>query len=495
MKNRNLAHLAGISSKSIRLHRLLLSIFLIGLVYSTPAQAEEGVLDKKITLVVKQKPVRDVLNEISRLVEIKFVYSSQKIPSRKKVSILATDQKVKEVLDLLLEPLDVLYYVSGNQVVLIRKEELNDVVIKLKNFTDNTQITESVFYKTITGKVTNDKGDPLEGVSVIVKGTTRGTVTNSSGVFSIDAEEGQTLEFSMVGYRLYSLLVGTSNSVSIQIEPLVSNISEVVVVGYGTQKRTKVTGAVSSVGGKTLNEVPAVSVDQALQGRVPGVQVTNNGSPGTQPIVRIRGISSISYASDPLYVIDGVPTGDLATIDTKDIESVDVLKDASAAAIYGSRATNGVIMITTKKGRRDGKLRVNLDSYYGIQKITQRIDLLNTQEFMQYAIAYRGSQVPLLTPPTINEPIYQGATQTYGQTNTDWQDAYFRNGNFTQTSIGLTGGNDISRLYPIAASTCKKSTHPKVGYRRYNFRVNSDHVISKVFTFGENLYLGYGDQA
>jgi TonB-dependent SusC/RagA subfamily outer membrane receptor len=171
------------------------------------------------------------------------------------------------------------------------------------------------------------------------------------------------------------------------------------------------------------------------------------------------------------------------------------LKDASASAIYGSRATNGVIMITTKKGRRDGKLRVNLDSYYGIQKITQRIDLLNTQEFMQYAIAYRGSQVPRLTPPTINEPIYQGATQTYGQTNTDWQDAYFRNGNFTQTSIGLTGGNDKSRLYASAGFMDQKGTTPKVGYRRYNFRVNSDHIISKVFTFGENLYLAYGDQA
>ncbi len=122
MKNRNLAHFAGISFKRMRLHRLLLSIFLIGLVYSTPAQAEEGVLDKRITLVVRQKQVRDVLNEISKLVEIKFVYSSQKIPSRKKVSILATDQKVKEVLDLLLEPLDVLYYVSGNQVVLIKKD-------------------------------------------------------------------------------------------------------------------------------------------------------------------------------------------------------------------------------------------------------------------------------------------------------------------------------------------------------------------------------------
>src|SRR4029453_8078832 len=159
--------------------------------------------------------------------------------------------------------------------------------------------------------------------------------------------------------------------------------------------------------------------------RVPGLQVTNNRSPGTDPIVSIRGISSISYSSDPLYVVDGFPSGDLSTIDTRDIEKVDVLKDASAAAIYGSRATNGVIMITTKKGRRDGKMHVSLDTYYGTQKVTQRLDLLDRDQFMQYALNYRGSQVPRLTPPTINEPTYVGSPQTYGQTNTDWQDAYF----------------------------------------------------------------------
>ena len=148
-----------------------------------------------------------------------------------------------------------------------------------------------------------------------------------------------------------------------------------------------------------------------MQGRVAGVNVTNNGSPGTQPIVRIRVISSISFASDPLYVIDGFPTGDLSTIDTRDIESVDVLKDASAAAIYGSRATNGVIMITSKKGRRDGKVRVSLDSYYGTQQITKRLDLLDTEGFKQYAQVYRGSLPGRLLPPEVDKPIYTGATK------------------------------------------------------------------------------------
>ena len=496
MKNGMLAHLAGISFRKIRLHRLLLFfIFLIGLVYSIPAQAED-VLDKKITLVVKQKPVRDVLNDISGLVEIKFVYSSQKIPARKKVSILATDQKVRDVLNLLLEPLDVLYYVSGNQVVLIKKHEINDVVGKLQGLAENNkQIPVNFFYKVISGKVNNEKGEPLQGVSVVVKGTTRGTTTNAAGNFTIDAEAGETLDFSMVGYKTFSIKVGQENTITVQLESEVANISEVVVTGYGTQKRTNVTGAVSSVNSKTINELPVASISHALQGRIAGLQVTNNGSPGTQPIVRIRGISSISFASDPLYVIDGFPTGDLSTIDTRDIESVDVLKDASASAIYGSRATNGVIMITTKKGRRDGKLHVSLDSYVGTSKVTDRIDLLNTEQFMQYAIAYRGSQVQRLTAPMINEPIYAGATQTYGQTNTDWQDAYFRTGTMTQHNIGLSGGNDISRFYASAGFMDQNGTTPKTGYRRYNFRINSEHNISKLFTFGENLYAAHGDQA
>lgn len=290
-------------------------------------------------------------------------------------------------------------------------------------------------------------------------------------------------------------LAGNAGEISLRLEPKTTTAEEIIVIGYGTQRRAAVTGAISSVTGKTVKELPVASVSQALQGRVAGLQVTNNGSPGTDPIVVIRGISSISYASNPLYVIDGLPTGDLSTIDTRDIETVDVLKDASAAAIYGSRATNGVIMITTKKGNRNGKLRVTLDSYVGTQDVTKRLSLLNTQQFQQFAIAYRGSNVPRLLAPWASTPIYQGASQTYAQTNTDWQDAYFKSGVMTQHNIGLSGGNDVSRFYASAGYFDQTGIAPTVGYKRFNFRINSDHVISKVFTFGENLYLASGEQA
>jgi TonB-dependent starch-binding outer membrane protein SusC len=357
-------------------------------------------------------------------------------------------------------------------------------------------VSSSLFAQNrVTGRVINQADNaPVSGATVQVKGSTNATQTGSDGSFALTAPANATLVISNVGYTPVEVGVnGRSDLSVISIQTASGGMDEVVVVGYGTQRRTRVTGAIANVSGKTLNELPVPSVSQALQGRVAGVQVTNNGSPGAQPIVRIRGISSISFASDPLYVVDGFPTGDLSAIDTRDIESVDVLKDASAAAIYGSRATNGVIMITTKKGRRDGRVRVSFDSYYGIQKVTSRLDLLDLEGFKKYALAYRGSLPERLTT-FANTPIYTGATQTYGQTNTDWQDAYFRTGAMTQQNIGLSGGNEISRFYASAGYFDQQGTAPTVGYRRYNFRINSDHVISRVFTFGQTLYTAYGDQ-
>ena len=349
--------------------------------------------------------------------------------------------------------------------------------------------------QTVTGTVTDESGKSIQAASVTIKGTTRGTVTDQNGMFSISASPGNVLSVSSLGYISKEITLGNEKNISIALTATNSELSAVVVVGYGTQKRTEVTGAISTVSGKTITELPVPSVQQALQGRVPGLTVTNNGSPGTSPLVRIRGISSISYASNPLYVIDGFPTGDLSLFDTRDIQSVDVLKDASAAAIYGSRATNGVIMITTKKGSRDNKMHISLDSYYGIQDITKRISLLNPSQFDQYAIAYRGEKVPRRQEPWASTPIYQGANTNYGNNVTDWQDEYFKQGAMTQTNIGLSGGNDVSRFYASAGYMDQDGTTPSVGFKRYNFRINSEHKISNVFSFGENLYTAFGDQA
>ncbi len=200
-------------------------------VQAAPPGNIEDVLDKKISLVAEQKEVKTILSEISKLAEIKFVYSAQRIPTRKKVSLLVHDQRVGDVLNLLLGPLDVLYYVSGSQIVLMKRSEQDNLILRLKDLSDEKkEIPANLFFKTITGKVTNEKGEPLEGASITVKGTTRGTTSNLSGAFSIEAEVGETVEFSMVGFQPYSWQVGATNTVTVELLPLVASISEVVVM-------------------------------------------------------------------------------------------------------------------------------------------------------------------------------------------------------------------------------------------------------------------------
>ena len=348
----------------------------------------------------------------------------------------------------------------------------------------------------ISGKVTDKNGQGIPGVSVVIKGTNRGTNTSGAGEYSLNANNNATLVFSFVGYVSQEVPVSGRSRINVTLLDDVKALSEVVVVGYGTQKRANITGAIASVSSQDIAQLPVPSVESALQGRVAGVQVTNNGGPGQTPIVRIRGIGSINYAANPLYVIDGYPTSDLNNFDTHDIESVDVLKDASAAAIYGSRAANGVIIITTKHGRTDGKLHVSYDGYVGSQTAWKTLSLLNRDQYIQYATALltnAGAALPTRFA-NLNQPVYAGATQTYAQTDTDWQKAVFRTAPITQHSISLSGGNEKSRFYSSFGYFNQQGIMIGTNYRRGNFRINSDHTISKRFTFGQTLAISYGDQ-
>ncbi|CCH51209.1 TonB-dependent receptor plug [Fibrisoma limi BUZ 3] len=360
----------------------------------------------------------------------------------------------------------------------------------------------------IRGRVVDRNGSGIPGVSVVIKGTNRGTTTNANGEYTINASTNATLVFSFVGYLSQEVAVSSRSQINITLAEDVKALSEVVVVGYGTQKRASVTGAISSVSSQEVTQLPVPSVESAIQGRVPGVSVVSNGSPGTSPIVRIRGIGSINYASNPLYVIDGYPTSDLNNFDTRDIESVDVLKDASSAAIYGSRAANGVIIVTTKRGSRDGKLHVNYDGYAGVQSAWRQLDLLSTDQYLQYGTALlqnaendkaaAENRAPIDARPArflnMNQPIYQGATQTYAQTNTNWQDAVFRDAAITQHSLQLSGGNDKSRFYSSLGYFKQDGIMIGTSYQRGNFRINSDHTLSKRFTFGQTLTISYDDR-
>ncbi|SEO37821.1 TonB-linked outer membrane protein, SusC/RagA family [Mucilaginibacter gossypiicola] len=344
--------------------------------------------------------------------------------------------------------------------------------------------------RVITGKVTDESGAALAGVTVTIKGTTTAVGTSSNGTFRIEVPNEQAiLVFSFVGFASTEVAVSGQSVINVSLKGDSKALNEIVVVGYGTQKRASVTGAVSSVNSKTISALPVGGVDQALQGRVSGLTVTNNGSPGSAPIVQIRGVSSIGYGADPLYIIDGFP-GSIGSLDPRDIQSVDVLKDASAAAIYGSRATNGVIIITTKKGST-GKIQVGFDSYAGVQKVTKTYDLLNTNQYLQYERALNGAAgiglPPRLQPANFNLPIYAGSSQTFAQTNTDWQDAYFKNGVLQQHTVSVSGGNENSRIFTSAGYFDQDGITVGTNFSRKNFRINSDHNINKFITIGETF--------
>ncbi|AYL99360.1 SusC/RagA family TonB-linked outer membrane protein [Mucilaginibacter celer] len=350
----------------------------------------------------------------------------------------------------------------------------------------------------VTGKVTDEDNLPLPGVAVAIKGTTQGVTTDANGNFKISVPgNSAVLVFKLVGFSQQEITVNSGTELKVQMKKDTKNLEEVVVVGYGSQKRAKVTGAVSSVSGKTLASLPVGGIE-GLQGRISGLTVTNNGGPGTGAIISLRGISSVNFGSDPLYIVDGYP-GSLTGVDIKDIQSIDVLKDASAAAIYGSRGTNGVIIITTKKGNNNTRTEVVIDSYYGLQNVIKKYDLLNTQQYLQYERALNGSAgialPPRLQSENFNKPIYAGASQTFAQTNTNWQDEYFRsNAPIQQHNVALSGGNAISRFYTSANYFDHQGIAQGLTANHKAFRANSDHTISKFLSFGETFNVSVNHQ-
>jgi TonB-linked SusC/RagA family outer membrane protein len=304
----------------------------------------------------------------------------------------------------------------------------------------------------ISGRVVGSKGEPLPGVTVLVRGTTIGSTTDADGRFALRAPEGSTLLFSFIGYVGQPVLVTSANasSVSVTMREDTQKLNEVVVVGYGTQERGSVTGAISSANGAELVRQPVADVTQALQGKVSGVTITSNGgAPGgaAGTSVRIRGITSAGN-NNPLYVVDGFPLPDggdnqLNAISPDDIETIDVLKDASATAIYGVRAANGVVIITTKHGKA-GQASVNVNAYAGVQTASRRLSLLNAE---QYAVINNENRIAAGKPIVVDrlrDPASLGA-------GTDWQDLVFRRAQIQNYSLGVTGGSDKAS-YALSAS-------------------------------------------
>lgn len=472
------------------------AVLLVGLTMSTaPARdlPNQELLNRRLTLDLNERALRTVLNVIEKKADVRFMYSPRLIEPNRRLSVRASDERLSAILDRTLTPLRIQYELVGKQIVLNKTPGALNAVASLQLVP--LEISQE---RQLSGTVTDEENQPVVGASLVVKGSTRGATTDGEGRYRLALPEGDvTLVVSSVGYQRQEIQVGTRSLLDIRMQVSQESLDEVIVVGYGTQKRASVTAAVSSVNAKEISALPVVSAESALQGRVPGVSVVNNGAPGEAPIVRIRGIGSINYGSGPLYVVDGVPTGDLNNFDPKDIESIEVLKDASSAAIYGSRAANGVILVTTKKGK-SGKLRVDLDGYYGVQSAWKRLDLLNRDQYVQYATALLGNATPPIPLPprlqNLNQPIYPGATQTFAQTETDWQDAIFQDAPIMQYQLSVSGGNGPSKLYTSASYFKQDGIMLGTGYQRGSVRLNSDHQIGKRLSFGQTLMISYDEQ-
>ncbi|EKY12394.1 TonB-dependent receptor plug domain protein [Capnocytophaga sp. oral taxon 332 str. F0381] len=324
----------------------------------------------------------------------------------------------------------------------------------------------------LSGTVTDESGMPLVGVSVVIKGTNKGVATDFDGKYSLtDVPKGAVLQFSSVGYQTTDVKANNSQ-LNIKLAEATQNLDEVVVVGYGTQKKGDVTTAITSVKTKDLEQRPVISAAQAIQGRAAGIQVVQpNGAPGAGLAVRIRGNTSISASNDPLYVIDGIPVQDISSIAPNDIESMQVLKDASSAAIYGSRAANGVVLITTKQGKRN-EPKVSVNTYIGVSEIAKKIPSLNTQQYYEL----------------MNETKAVATATLVGLTDkTDWYKETFRAGFTQNTQLSVSNASDNTKYYLSAGHTKEDGIIRSSFFERYNVRLNLEAKMRQWLTFETNL--------
>ena len=351
----------------------------------------------------------------------------------------------------------------------VLKKHLMLMIVLLLGFTAFAQAQN---ISQLTGTVTDDKGMPLPGVSVVIKGTTKGVATDFDGNFSLNnVPKGAMLEFSSVGYKTLDIKA-TGASLKVKLPEATQDLDEVVVVGYGTQKKGDVTTAITSVKTKDLDQRPVTSAAQAIQGRAAGIQVVQpSGAPGAGLAVRIRGNTSISASNDPLYVVDGIPVQDISGIAPTDIENMQVLKDASSAAIYGSRAANGVVLITTKQGKRN-EPKVSINTYVGMSDIAKKIPSLNTQQYYDL-MADSGA---------VATSSLAGLTD-----KTDWYKEAFRTGFTQNTQLSVSNATENTKYYVSAGHTKEDGIIRSSFFERYNVRLNLEAKMRKWLTFETNL--------
>ena len=344
-------------------------------------------------------------------------------------------------------------------------------------FFSNTVFAQNI---TVKGKVTdNTTGEPLIGVTVGVKGTATGTQTDVNGTYTLSVAPTASIQFSYIGYNTQQVPVNGQTVIDVKLSTGATELQQVVVIGYGTQRKRDLTGAVASVSGDQLVKQPVLTATQALQGKVAGVQVISSGQPNSAPILRIRGTGSVLAGANPLYVVDGVLTDDIRNINTADIVTLDVLKDASAA-IYGVRGANGVVIITTKKGKA-GPAVVSYDANVGFREIASQIKLANRQQYVDYlSVASPGK----ITSDDKSPLTFPGST--------DWAAVVSRTGFYTNHNLSVSGGSDKSTYFISGNYYDEDGVIKTNNFQRFSLRANNDVKISDKLKFSDQLSLTRG---
>ena len=418
---------------------------------------------KKISLELHNRTVQSVLDEIARQSSFHFMYSEDFVDVDRMVSIKFENQKIDVILDQLFAGTEVKHRMKGHFILLTTDEK-------------SEKEQNAVLQHSVSGTVTDPDGEPLSGVSIVVKGTNIGTTTDGEGNFSmLNVPQGSVLRFSLVGMVTKEVAAPSDGSyVNVRLEKDVFTMDEVVTVGYGTAKKSDLTGSIASIKAADIKNIPANSVAEAIQGKVAGVMISKqDGRPGANSDIIIRGVGSINGLS-PLFVIDGIPRGGGVNYNLEDIESIEVIKDASAAAIYGAKAAGGVILMTTKKGKYDSKAQLNFSADVGVTNLTKSYDMLGTEDYIRARRAY-GQNYSIWDNPA-------------SLPNTNWQDEMYKTGVEQNYNLSLTGGSQKIRYYLSTAYNREDGMEPVNYWERIAARLNVDYAVLKSLTIGTRIY-------
>ena len=467
----------------------VMKITLLLILFSTLNLLATGTYSQtaKVSLKLNQTSVKLVLKEIEHSSEFYFLYNNELIDVERKVDIQADNEQINTILDRLFNDQEIKYAVYDRQIV------ISPV---------NMPLPQQAQRK-VSGQVTDQSGVTLPGVSVVVKGTTTGTITDAKGNYSLtNIPENATLLFSFVGMKTQEVKIAGKTSVSVKLEEETIGLDEVVAVGYGTVKRQNLTGSVSSIKSEALEQRVVTTLGETFAGQLAGVRAQQvSGKPGAELDIVIRGNHSISGTNTPLYIIDGIPADDMKDLNPNDISSIEVLKDASSSAIYGARGAGGVVLITTKQGKK-GKPTFNFDMYYGLQQREKMVDVMNRDEFITYNLwrkneDYRRAGGDLSIPPSSRPVAYQyPASWAQPETLPDinWPNEIMRIAPVQSYQLTSSGGSDIGSFLISGSFMQQEGIVKETDYQRANFRVNTTLNVGKHLKLGMNIAPSFSDE-